>query len=424
MPITAPHPHTSSEAIAAEDVRTGGLLVATDASAESDAALRAAAAIAGRTGEPVMLLAVHAPVAMAAVEVQVPVSGLSMEAQALASLELQVREQVGRLGIGGDWELRSASGDPATIIAHAADAMNAALVVMGLGGHSLFDRLLGDETAVRVLRLGRSPVLAVAKDFAALPTRVLACVDFSASSGDALRLAARLLPPGGQLTVAHVLAPSADSANWAAANVAYRGSVGRAIDRMIAESGCDASIVVNRMVLSGDPGKALLRLCRDDAPDLVVTGSHGHNFLTRLRLGSVSTRLLRESGRSVLVAPRDDAPGYLEEMPEERGRFASYEWAERLEEFTRRNAGRRATLEVIDPEIGAQVEEIGMPFTGAAFDPHDARVQLMFGDDRRQHLSRNIPGITAVQLLRDRSGRDRILRVAHGRGQTLLTLER
>ena len=424
MPATASHAHTPADWMDADELRTGGLLVATDASPESDAALRAAAAIAGRTGEPVTLLAVHAPVAMAAVEVQVPVGGLSIEAEALASLRAQVREQADRLGIGADWELHSASGDPATIIAQAADAMGASLVIMGLGGHSLFDRLLGDETAVRVLRLGRSPVLAVAKEFTGLPTRVLACVDFSASSGDALRLAARMLPPDGQLTVAHVLAASADSANWSATNAAYRGSVGRAIDRMIAESGVGPNIVVNRMVLSGDPARALLRLCRDDAPDLIVTGTHGHNFLTRLRLGSVSTRLLRESGRSVLVAPRDDAPGYLEEMPEERGRFAFYEWAERLEEFTRRNAGRRATLEVIDPDIGAQVEEVGMPFMGAAFDPHDARVQLMFGGDRHVHLSRNIPGITSVQLLRDRSGRDRILRVAHGRGQTLLTLGR
>ena len=33
-------------------------------------------------------------------------------------------------------------------------------------------------------------------------------------------------------------------------------------------------------------------------------------------------------------------------------------------------------------------------------------------------------GVTSVQVLRDRRGRDMLLRVAHGRGQTLLTLER
>jgi universal stress protein E len=400
----------------------GGILVATDASPESDGALRAASAIAARSGLAVSVLAVHAPIAIAAVEVQVPATP-DMEADARAALAQQVHDQLGRLG-GSGWRMWTISGEPGLAIANVADAMRASLVIMGLGGHSLFDRLLGDETALRVLRLGRTPVLAVAPSFTELPKTVLAAVDFSASSGNALGIAARLVAPGGSLTVAHVLSAESDSANWRSANAAYRGSVGRAIDRMIAEAGVDPGVTVLRKVLSGDPQRTLLQLCADEAPDLVVTGSHGHNFLTRLRLGSVSTRLLRTCNRTILVAPPDDAPGYLEEMPDERGRFAFYEWAERLEEFTRRNAGRAATLEVIDPDLGAQVEEVGLPFVGAAFDPYDARVQLMFGNDRSVHLSRNIPGVTAVQLLRDRMGRDRILRVAHGRGQTLMTLER
>lgn len=417
------HPHASAVWVDTHATRTGGLLVATDASQESDAALRAAAAIGARTGQAVSVLAVHPYLAIAAVEAQLPATP-SMESEARAALAGQVREQIERVALDVDWPIRTVTGDPALTIATTAGDLGASLIVMGLGGHNLFDRLLGDETALRVLRLGRTPVLAVSQHFAGLPRRVFAAVDFSASSGDALRLAATLIAPASQLTVAHVLGREADPANWTAANAAYRGSVGRAMDRMIAESGCGPDVVVNRMVLSGDPGKTLLRLCRDEAPDLVVTGSHGHNFLTRLRLGSVSTRLLRESGCSILVAPPDDAEGYLEEMPEDRGRFAFYEWAERLEEFSRRNIGRIATLEVIDPDFGAQVEEVGMPFIGAAFDPRDARVHLMFGADRRVHLSKNIAGITAVQLLRDRSGRDRILRIAHGRGQTLLTLER
>lgn len=417
------HPLAPSGLADANATRTGGLLVATDASPESDAAVRAAAAIAAHTSEPVSVIAVQPLLAIAAVEAQIP-AGAAMDADARKALTAQVRDQLDRIGAGADWPIETVTGEPALTIAKEADQRRARLLVMGLGGHGLFDRLLGDETALRVLRLGNTPVLAVAAGFSGLPTRVLAAVDFSASSGTALRQAAALIPNGGQLTVAHVLGRDSDAANWTAANAAYRGSIGRAMDRMIADAACPPEVAVNRMVLPGDPAKALLRLCADEKPDLLVTGSHGHNFLTRLRLGSVSTRLLRESGCSILVAPPYDAPGYLEEMPEERGRFAFYEWAERLEEFSRRNMGRLATLEVIDPELGAQIEGAGMPFAGAAFDPGDGRVQLMFGTDRHAHVSRNITGITAVQLLRDRSGRDRILRVAHGRGQTLLTLER
>ena len=49
---------------------------------------------------------------------------------------------------------------------------------------------------------------------------IVAAVDFSASSGNALRNAAGLIPNGGLLTVAHVLGRDADSANWTAANAA------------------------------------------------------------------------------------------------------------------------------------------------------------------------------------------------------------
>jgi hypothetical protein len=128
----------------------------------------------------------------------------------------------------------------------------------------------------------------------------------------------------------------------------------------------------------------------------------------------------------VLIAPPEDGPNFLDEVPAVTTRFASYEWSERLEEFTRRNTGRTGTMEVIDPELGAQIEERGFPFVGAAFDPRDGQVQIMVGDLglKGRHLTRSIAGVTAVQVLRDRSGRDMLLRVAHGRGQTLLTLER
>src|SRR6266545_2272044 len=40
------------------------------------------------------------------------------------------------------------------------------------------------------------------------------------------------------------------------------------------------------------------------------------------------------------------------------------------------------------------------------------------------NVSAKYAGATAIQVLRDRAARDIMLRVAHGRGQTLLTLER
>ena len=101
-------------------------------------------------------------------------------------------------------------------------------------------------------------------------------------------------------------------------------------------------------------------------------------------------------------------------------------WATELEAFTRRNAGRVASLEVDDPDVGAQSQERDYPFLGAAWDPNDRRVETMLGDfgGGGRHLTRGISSVTGIDILRDEAGRDHVLRVAHRPGQTLLTLQR
>jgi nucleotide-binding universal stress UspA family protein len=418
-----PHTATYDREAPRPVIDMGPLLVATDGFPESDGAIRAALAIADRTGQDVRVLAVYQPIPIAAMEVQIPMSP-RQETQARLTLGMQVEEQVQRVAGDTDWPVQTLTGQPAATIARVSREIGASLIIMGLGGHSWFDRLLGDETVLQVVRLGSGPVLAVAPGFSGLPQRVLAAVDFSAASGRAVMMASELVRSGGRITMANVLPQDVDPANWKAVNTAYRGAVGRAFDRLSADVGFEDDVVVDRKIVAGDPAKELLELATNMKADLVVTGTHGRNFLTRLRLGSVSTKLLREAHCSILIAPHEDAPGYVDELAEERGRFGFYAWSERLEEFTRRNAGRRALLEEIDPEIGAQVQEKGVPFIGASYDPRDGRVQLMFGDEFGTHLTRNIGGITGVQMLRDQKGRDLFLRIAHGRGQTLLTLER
>jgi nucleotide-binding universal stress UspA family protein len=295
---------------------------------------------------------------------------------------------------------------------------------MGLGEHGLYDRLLGDEMVLRVIRLGSVPVLAVAPGFLGLPTRVLAATDFSPSSVRAARLAESIAHTHATVTLAHALADEVDAANWARSNAAFHGTMGRAFDLVVA--GLREGVAVERQVLVGEPAKALLEYARVNQSDLIVTGSHGFGFLTRLWLGSVSQRLVRGAHCSVLVAPPEEGPSYVDELPAATTRFAAYEWAERLEEFTRRNVGRSATMEIVDPDLGAQIENRDLPLIGVDFDPRDASVHVMLGESKLEgrHLTRSIRGVTAVQVLRERNGRDLMLRVAHGRGQTLVTLER
>lgn len=407
-----------------DDVVITRLLVATDATPESEAALRAARAIARHCDAGVEMLAVHQPLPMVTPEVQLPASP-GMDAQGRDALRLQVLAQCDRIGIDEDWPLSVVSGDPAAVIARVAEESDATLIVMGIGQHGVFDRLFGDETVLKVLRLTSVPVLAVAPGFSELPFDVIAALDFTKSSVRAAALAAALMQRTGRLSLVHVLDPRGDAAAYVGSHTPYEGAVGRAFDVAIARLPEARPETVTREVLAGAPAQTVLQAAERRDADLVVAGSHGHGFLTRLVIGSVSQKLVRSARCSVLIAPPEGG-NYLDEVPALSTRFAAYEWAERLEEFTRRNAGRSTTLEVIDPDVGAQIEERGFPFAGSSFDPRTGQVQIMLGDAGHgsRHLTRSIGNVTAVQVLRDRAGRDLLLRVAHGRGQTLLTLER
>jgi len=229
---TPNHPRTEPHDLLSEKTGVAGpLLVATDASPASDAALRAAWEIASRRGQPVTLLAVHRPVPLATAEVQIP-STPDMEADARAALSAHVQDQIQRVGVGDKWPLETVSGDPAATIAKISRDIGASMIIMGLGGHGLFDRLLGDETVLKVVRLGSGPVLAVASEFVGLPSRVLAAVDFSASSGHALMVGAHLVRRGGVVHMAHVISRDAEPGK-SGNGVTYRGTVSRALDRML-----------------------------------------------------------------------------------------------------------------------------------------------------------------------------------------------
>jgi hypothetical protein len=182
------------------------------------------------------------------------------------------------------------------------------------------------------------------------------------------------------------------------------------------------------VALRGEPAKELLRHAEQVGADLVVSGTHGHGFLERMLIGSVATGLLRGARTALFVVPtpagarRVRSPGAGHTMSSSDPK----RWPELLDEFTRRNTGHRSSLELDDPDLGAQPQQVNYPFLGAAYDVHDRRLEIMLGDaypDGR-HLSRSIGDVREIDVLRDEAGHDLVLRVVHGRGHTLLTLLR
>jgi nucleotide-binding universal stress UspA family protein len=88
------------------------------------------------------------------------------------SREVSLRAQRDRTHPGTrDWPFVIDTGDRIERIVESADASGASLIILGLGAHGVTARLLGRETAVRVMRAARTPVLAVPREAPGAATR-------------------------------------------------------------------------------------------------------------------------------------------------------------------------------------------------------------------------------------------------------------
>lgn len=407
----------------------GPILVATDGTASAEAALRAAAMLERHTGAGVVVLAVLEGLPLIAADYGMLIPPIDSDESRRQALQERVRAQVEQASPqGGTWKVEIRDGDPPATIARAARELKARLIVVGLGHHELLDRLFGGETALHALRVSRTPVLAVPPDFAHLPRRVVVATDFSVASVKAARKAFALLDTATMVYLLHVaprleLQPEAFAA-WMSL---FGEGVGPAFGRVEAELGLPSAVKVETVARNGKPSREILDFARSTQADLIVTGSRGAGLVDRILVGSTATGILRGAQCAVLAVPVRASERQLAWPPStERARIAASNWTAELDAFTKRNIGRLASLEVDDPELGAQAQEHDYPFLGATWDHNDERVEIMLGDfeGTRRHLTRGIGGVTAIDILRDEKGRDWILRISHGSGQTILALAR
>jgi nucleotide-binding universal stress UspA family protein len=334
-----------------------------------------------------------------------------------------VGQTVRTWGQDGDFELFE--GDPATVVARLAHKAGATMIVCGLGRHRVTDRVFGDETALRLIRMADVPVFAVASGLNHAPRRIVVAVDFSETSLRAARLALDVASSSATIYLAHVAPRDSSLYDWKGWGTTYKQDAGNALQKMREQLRVPQEMQVQNVLLQGDPATELLAFATSVNADLIATGSHGHGFVARMLIGSVATRMVRCSTCSVLTVPHAAVMTRVRTTVEPPVVVAlpNPAWSAALDDFTRRNFGRKGTLEVDDPDIGAQAQEFDYPLLGAAYDPHDERVELMFGEPGagKRRLSRGIGGVTGVDVLRDERGRDLAIRIAHGSGQTLLT---
>ena len=291
------------------DLTGRAVLIATDGSPCAVAAARVAHALARKQHADVHVLSV---VDTRSAPIPPPVDLALAIGDAIGGSELHreqqesVRAEIsGALGEPIEWPVRVTLGTPATAIVHEAQSLDAALIVLGLRRHGRLDRAVHDETALDVMRAATCPVLGVVADVTDLPRRILAAVDFSEGSLVALGAGRAVAGDRARFVLAYVNPMSGFLADEGEATIHKLGvEAGFArLARELAEERLAFDHVVLHCAQQRTAGEVLLEHAEEVSADLITAGSVQHSRLDRWMVGSVSTELVRDGRRSVLVVP-------------------------------------------------------------------------------------------------------------------------
>jgi len=407
----------------------GPVLLATDGTSRSGAAVIAARLIAERLGVPLEVVTVLEPPVVYGAPLGGAPDYLPELDDALKEARLSdVRTYVARYsGPAASPVVHLRYGPIARELTNAARERSATLIVVGAAPHQRLNSIIAGERAMQVLHSSTVPVLSVPPDFSALPRNVVVGVDFSPASVRAAETALLLVDSGGTLTLLHVLSPlqagvplrdlgGRDPAT------SVQALFGRLRDTLRAYVPHD--VTIETQVKADLHTHGILEGAEGMGADLIAVGTHGPRLLERLFVGSVASTVVHAAPQAVLAAPPPSATEALDLWLHFVGTARSErprEWTEALDEFTRRNKGRRVSIEVDDPEVGAQMLGHGA-LVGVTYDPHDRRVEIMVGDAHRtrRHLMHSIQDVKSIAMTADERGGSEALELRHGHGQTLV----
>jgi nucleotide-binding universal stress UspA family protein len=393
--------------------------------ASRHAPITAAGLIARRLDAPLHCIAVVEP-APAAVHAHQP-APIPLDDRDRERIELLARERIHSvLGAGAPDAFVCREGTIARAVADEASRIRASLVVIGGISQRTVLRGIAGERAQDLIRLAGCPVLAAHPDLEGLAGCVVVGMDFSPASVLAAQAAVSGLANGGRLILAHVAADSR-ARHPSAAELRTRRDLMARVEAMLAPR-LPEGARIQTVDSDGPVAERLLALANASSAELIAIGTHTAHAEPRPYTGSVAAIALHTAGRSVLVHPSPRPAQAFRVRIALTGSATSTEkrdWPRILDELTRRNRGRTATIEVDDPAVGAQVQIAHAQFLGVTYDPRDGRVDIMLGDPHApaHHLTRGIGGVQSIAACSAPDGRDAALELRHGKGHTLVVLD-
>ena len=227
-------------------------------------------------------------------------------------LEETVLEQFG-VGEEPRPEIAVLTGDPFDVISREAERIGADLIVMGSHRKQLLRDIFTGTTIERVMRASRIPVLMVNRDSADDYANVLAAIDLSEASAQALKAAAKLglLVPARD-GIVHATMPLAEGMMYYTG--IDRNRIGENIEEFEAKvrsgitgflRGAGFGEMASFMLIeSGAPFEAIERGVQRFDADLLVIGTRGQDALNRMLIGSVADEVLRKVECDVLAVPQ------------------------------------------------------------------------------------------------------------------------
>jgi nucleotide-binding universal stress UspA family protein len=273
-------------------------------------AVEAARRLAEALGTPVLLVHVFDPVGVAVLPtgdpLQPPVVDVELERIAREGAQRRLEQAAAELA-GLDVTPVFAEGRAVPELARLAGEHEAQLIVTGTAARGALERLVIGSVTSRLAAHAPCPVVAVPPG-AALdgPGPVVAAYDGSDHGLRAARFAAGLASRlQRDLVLAH--ARHRDEAVEAGAELA--GELHAAARAAAAAPGApEVDLTVHVAVEDGDPVEVVAREAEARSAALVVAGTRGRNKLSAALLGSVSTGLIREAGRPVVLVSETGAP--------------------------------------------------------------------------------------------------------------------
>ncbi|MEM8929710.1 MAG: universal stress protein [Acidobacteriota bacterium] len=287
------------------------VLVGTSLELASDPVVRTGVELARRSGAALHLFHAHTlPVAYFAAP-----SGLTTIGPDLLDNEKRVREnlldqQLGRLGMTRadvDGVIIEA-GSPHRMLLREAGNLAADVIVVGSNEGADIVRL--GSTADRVLRQATVPVWMVDGRPRMPPRQVLAPVDLSDLSAEALERGIRLLDDvcsdeAPTVEALFVLAEEEVEGSGQFTAEQIRRMAHDELERFVSASAPDRP--TRNEVREGEVRAEILRHIAEQPIDLVLLGTHGRSGFERFLLGSVAADIASRAGVSALVIPPERA---------------------------------------------------------------------------------------------------------------------